>query len=138
MTRQKAIQAYELVKSPVLVEDSGLIFIAWNNLPGAFIKWFEKNVGCSGLLKMLSQFKSRDALAISCLAIHDGINIQTAKGEINGTIASTIRGKNGFGWDSIFIPEGHDRTFAEMTPNEKNTISHRKRAFENLKITLNT
>ena len=49
----KAKQSYDIVKLPVLVEDSGLFFTAWNGLPGPFIKWFETSVGCQGLLKMI-------------------------------------------------------------------------------------
>jgi XTP/dITP diphosphohydrolase len=59
--------------------------------------------------------------------------MQIARGEVKGTISDRIRGKNGFGWDVIFIPEGHDRTYAEMTAQEKNAISHRKRALDELK-----
>jgi XTP/dITP diphosphohydrolase len=48
-------------------------------------------------------------------------------------VADRLRGSNGFGWDTLFIPDGHGRTYAEMTAPEKNAISHRKRAFEALK-----
>ena len=51
-----------------------------------------------------------------------------------GTIASKIRGNKGFGWDVFFVPEGYKKTFAEMESEEKNAISHRKIAFEKLKI----
>ena len=120
----------------MLVEDSGLLFKAWDGLPGALVKWFECSVGCEGMLKMLQPFENRDATAVCCLAIHDGKNIRIARGEINGTIATKIRGSNGFGWDVIFIPDGYQRTFAEMLPGDKNAISHRKKALKNLKILL--
>ena len=136
LVNHKCQQAYDLLKCPVLVEDSGLLFNAWNGLPGALVKWFECTVGCEGMLKMLQSFEDRDATAVCCFAMHDGKNIRIARGEIEGTIATEIRGGNGFGWDVIFIPDGYQRTFAEMLPRDKNAISHRKKALENLKILL--
>ena len=132
----KCQQAYDLLKCPVLVEDSGLLFNAWNGLPGALVKWFECTVGCEGMLKMLQPFEDRDAIAVCCFAIHDGKNIRIARGEIEGKIATEIRGRNGFGWDVFFIPDGYESTFAEMQSEVKNCISHRKKALENLKALL--
>ncbi len=132
----KAQQAYGELKCPVLVEDSGLIFTAWNGLPGALVKWFECSVGCDGLLKMLEGFENREAFAICMTAVFDGREMRMGMGEVKGTIAESTRGENGFGWDVIFIPDGHDRTYAEMSSSEKNAISHRRQAFEGLKKNL--
>ena len=130
----KCQQAYNSLKCPVLVEDSGLLFNAWDGLPGPFIKWFESTVGCSGMLKMLQTFEDRSAIAVSCFAIFDGKDIKIARGEVKGSIASEIRGSNGFGWDVFFIPEGYKKTYAEMQSEEKNSMSHRKNALEKLKV----
>lgn len=129
----KLNQAYDVVGNPVLVEDSGLIFKDWNGLPGALVKWFEKSVGCSGMIKMLDNFSNREAIAVCYVAVRFGETIKVAKGEAHGTIAFEERGTKGFGWDTIFIPNGKERTFAQMEPEEKNAISHRKKAFEELK-----
>jgi non-canonical purine NTP pyrophosphatase (RdgB/HAM1 family) len=129
----KAKKSYDIIKFPVLVEDSGLFFTAWNGLPGPFIKWFEASVGCHGLLKMMEGFENRKALAVCFVAIFDGKELIIGKGEVHGEIASSIRGENGFGWDVIFIPERHEKTYAEMVSSEKNLISHRRLAFEDLK-----
>jgi len=134
LIRHKSQQAYQALKSPVIVEDSGLQFNAWKGLPGALVKWFENTVGCEGMLKMLQSFEDRSAKAICCLAIHDGKSIQVVRGEVNGYIATEIRGGNGFGWDVIFIPDGYKQTYAEMDSEEKNAISHRKLALEKLKL----
>ena len=67
----KAKQAFDALRCPVLVEDSGLIFTAWNGLPGALIKWFELSVGCHGLLKMLERFDNREAFAVCVAAVFD-------------------------------------------------------------------
>jgi len=129
----KCQQAYDSLKCPLLVEDSGLVFNAWSGLPGALVKWFECTVGCDGMLKMLQPFEDRSALAVCCFAMHDGKDIQIARGEVKGSIATEIRGSNGFGWDVFFIPEGYEKTYAEMPSDEKNAISHRKNALEKLK-----
>jgi non-canonical purine NTP pyrophosphatase (RdgB/HAM1 family) len=136
LVSHKAQQAYDALCCPILVEDSGLVFHAWNGLPGALVKSFETTVGCKGMLKMLQSFDDRRARAICCLAVHDGKKIQIVRGEVEGTIANEIRGANGFGWDVLFIPEGYEKTYAEMNSAEKNTISHRKKALEKLKALL--
>ena len=133
VVRHKVQQAYSVLQCPVMVEDSGLIFHAWNGLPGALIKWFEESVGCQGMLKMVSDFEDRSATAICCFAVYDGKEMQIARGEVKGTISEKVRGKNGFGWDVIFIPEGYEQTYGEMTAQQKNTISHRRRALDKLK-----
>ncbi len=129
----KVNEVYQRLKVPVMVEDSGLLFSAWYGLPGALVKWFEKTVGCEGMIKMLDPFDSRDAFALCVVAVHDGREIKIARGEVKGTIALETRGENGFGWDSIFIPDGETRTYGEMQAEEKNAVSHRRRALENLK-----
>jgi len=129
----KVNQAWDILKCPVMVEDSGLIFTSWNGLPGALVKWFEKTVGCSGLLRMLKDFDDRKAFAVCMVAIHDGNEVSVAEGRVHGQISESMKGKNGFGWDVIFIPEGFSQTYAEMDPEDKNSISHRRLAFEKIK-----
>lgn len=129
----KAEEAYKKLRCPVIVEDTGLVFRAWNGLPGALVKWFQKTVDNAGMVKMLESETDRRALAQSYVAFHDGHSITVVKGELSGAIAESVRGENGFGWDRIFIPDGHTRTFGEMEAAEKNSFSHRKAAFDNLK-----
>jgi XTP/dITP diphosphohydrolase len=136
VVRHKAQQAYESLKCPVMVEDSGLLFHAWNGLPGALVKWFEETVGCDGMLKMVEGFIDRGATAICCFAVYDGENMKIARGQVNGTLSNSLRGKNGFGWDVIFIPEGYEQTYGELSSKDKNAISHRKRALDELKQVL--
>ena len=128
----KAHQAFNALNCPVLVEDSGLIFTAWNGLPGALVKWFEISVGCDGLLKMLEAYENREAFAECVVAVFDGQDMLLAEGKVKGKIAHDVRGINGFGWDVIFIPEHHEKTYAEMNSDEKNSISHRRMALEEL------
>jgi len=126
----KARAAYGAIARPVLVEDSGLAIRAWGGFPGALVKWLEKSAGVAAIPRMLDPFADRGATAICAIGYCDGGEVVTARGEIRGTIASAPRGAGGFGWDAIFVPEGADRTFAEMQPEEKDHISHRRRAWD--------
>jgi len=126
----KARDAYARVRRPVLVEDSGLSIRAWAGFPGALVKWLEKSAGVAALPRMLDAFSDRAATAICAIGYCDGGPVVTALGEAPGTIAPAPRGAGGFGWDTIFIPEGGDRTFAEMAPEEKDRVSHRRRAWD--------
>lgn len=133
LVEHKVTEAWREFQCPVLVEDSGLLFTAWNGLPGALVKWFEKSVGCAGMLKMLESFENREAEAVCLTAVYDGQTMIIGEGRVAGSIAPELRGNQGFGWDVIFIPEGETRTYAEMSPEEKNAGSHRRRAFESLR-----
>lgn len=128
----KARAAYRALSRPVLVEDSGLAFRAWGGFPGALVKWVEKSAGVAALARMLEGFPDRAATAICAIAYCDGAEVITARGETHGTIAPAPRGGNGFGWDVLFVPEGSQRTFAEMAAAEKDSLSHRRRAWEAL------
>jgi XTP/dITP diphosphohydrolase len=67
------------------------------------------------------------------LGLCDASGARVVEGRIRGTLAREPRGANGFGWDAIFIPDGDDRTFGEMTASEKSAISHRRRAWDALR-----
>lgn len=122
---------------PVFVEDSGLVFEAWNGLPGALTKWFLSSVGNEGLLKMLAAYEDRSARAVCALAVaFPDAPAQVFLGEVSGCIASSPRGESGFGWDPIFVPETPGgETYAELG-GRKNEGSHRARAFRAARATL--
>jgi non-canonical purine NTP pyrophosphatase (RdgB/HAM1 family) len=111
VVEDKARRAYEIVKSPVLVEDVSLIFKGMKALPGPLIKWFLETLGNEGLCKLVDGLGTRDALAEVQFAICDESGVQIFSGSKDGTIASTPRGEMGFGWDPIFIPTGYDKTW---------------------------
>ena len=128
----KALAAREALGCPeayVLAEDSGIMVGAWNGFPGALTKWLMGSVGNEGLLKMLSGFEDRSALAVcvAAVAAPDG-RVKTFRGEVRGEIASGVRGEGGFGYDPVFVPEWSGLTYAELG-EEKNRDSHRARAF---------
>jgi XTP/dITP diphosphohydrolase len=128
----KAREAHARLAHPVIVEDSGLAVHAWGGFPGALIKWLEKSAGLEAIARMLDAFPDRSATAICVVAHFDGKHLVTGRGEVAGSIATFPRGGGGFGWDSLFLPAGSDRTFAEMTGQEKDGVSHRRRAWEAL------
>ncbi|MFZ2500738.1 MAG: RdgB/HAM1 family non-canonical purine NTP pyrophosphatase [Minisyncoccia bacterium] len=134
--REKAEDAFRKTGKFVLVEDTSLEFVAWNGLPGALIKWFFDTVGNEGTLRMLSGEVNRKAIAKTAVGFFDGTQAHVFVGSVSGTVPEAIRGTGGFGWDPIFVPDGHDKSFAEMTSSEKNAISMRKLALENMKAEL--
>jgi len=132
VVEHKARRAYEIVKSPVLVEDVSLTFTALKALPGPLIKWFLETLGNDGLCKLMGGFEDKSALAEVEFAICDGGDVHTFGGQMEGTIATNPRGEMGFGWDPIFIPKGYEKTWAEMTDDEKHVTSMRRIAIEKM------
>jgi len=128
----KAREAFSKLGRPVIVEDSGLAIHAWGTFPGALVRWLEKSAGLEAMARMLDGFPDRSATAICAVAYFDGQRIVQGQGRVAGNIAGSPRGDGGFGWDSLFIPAGADRTFAELTGAEKDRLSHRRRAWEAL------
>lgn len=130
VVRYKAEHAYTVLRRPVLVEDTGLTFAAWNGLPGALIKWFLQSLGTDGICRLLQAETDRQAHATTVFGYHDGTACHVFAGTVAGSIPETPRGTQGFGWDAIFQPDGSPRTFAEMTAEEKDRFSMRRLALE--------
>lgn len=129
---------------PALADDSGLAVAALNGEPGIFsARWGgpDKDFNLAmkkvheGLQRVAVQGTKEDRRAaficVLALAWPDG-HVESFEGRIEGAITWPMRGDKGFGYDPIFIPEGHDITFAEMDPAEKHKMSHRARAFEKM------
>ena len=114
---------------PFLVEQTNLLIKEWSDLPGNVTSLFIDWVGVEGICKMLQSFENKAARVITDLAYHSPEGqVVVFRGELRGVIAPEPRGNQIFGWDAIFIPEGHDRTFAQMTMEQRNSISTRKLA----------
>lgn len=121
------------IKGAFLLEDSGLFIKPLGGFPGVYSAYVLKTVGNAGVLRLLGDRKDREAVFMSCFGFYDPEKgARLAKGECRGTISMEIRGKQGFGYDPIFIPEGDKRTFGEMTLEEKNRVSHRGRSLKSL------
>lgn len=138
---QKANYVYQKFKCNVFADDSGLEVAALNNRPGVYSAIYaglpksdKKNIEL--LLQQLQGIKNRKArfITVICLIVNDQTHY--FEGTIEGTIAEKPFGNNGFGYDPVFIPDGYNQTFAELSDIEKNKISHRFRALEKMKIYL--
>ncbi|MHB8351433.1 MAG: non-canonical purine NTP pyrophosphatase [Thermoplasmata archaeon] len=114
---------------PVLVEDSGLFLESLGGFPGVYSSYAYRTLGLEGLLRALSG-KGRTALFRAVVGVRIGTSTRLCHGDVRGSIARRPRGKGGFGFDPIFIPEGISMTFAQLTPEAKSRLSHRARAFE--------
>ncbi|KAJ1661827.1 acetyl-coenzyme A synthetase 2 [Coemansia sp. RSA 1813] len=135
----KCKQAAAIIGGPVITEDVGLGFNAMNGLPGAYIKWFLKELQPSGLVRMLAGFDDKSGFAVCTIAYCEGPDHEPIlfEGVHHGTIVEP-RGPPVFGWNPIFQPDGMDQTYAEMSDEAKNKCSHRFLAVEKLKAFLTT
>lgn len=117
----------------VAVEDSGLFVRTLGGFPGPYSAYVHRTIGPSGVLKLLSGNAKRDAFfQASVAAAKSGRTCKVFTGRVPGSIAWREKGKNGFGFDPIFIPQGDRVTFGEMEETRKNTLSHRHKAFRML------
>ncbi len=132
IVEDKVQRAFEKIKSPVLVEDVSFTFHALGNLPGPLIKWFMKELGNEGLCRLVNG-KDRSCTATVCYGLYDGNVIKTFSGSMKGSISDAPRGSGSFGWASIFIPEGHDKTYAELSNEEQASFSMRNKALKKVK-----
>lgn len=129
----KARQAYEATKRPVIVEDVAMVFAAFKQLPGPFIKWFEKGSGLEVMCRMLNAFDDRRAEAHTMYGLYDGETLYCFEGTMRGTIALAPRGSHGFGFDPIFINEGQVLTRGEMDEETYSRTSYRQEALAELR-----
>ena len=123
----KARLAAEACGGPAIVDDTSLCLNAIGGMPGPYIKWFQQSK--VELHRLLTDYDDKSAFAQSCIAFSPGPGAVPLvfSGRCHGTIVSP-RGGSGFGWDAVFQPEGSAETFAEMSGEAKNAISHRSRA----------
>ncbi|MBB4063775.1 RdgB/HAM1 family non-canonical purine NTP pyrophosphatase [Gellertiella hungarica] len=150
--RIKALASAKAAGLPALSDDSGLAIDALDGAPGVYTaNWAEKEDGtrdfAMAMEKVEKALGERGAtsadrrtarfVSVLCLAWPDG-HTEVFRGEVEGHVVWPPRGTSGFGYDPIFQPEGHERTFGEMTAEEKHgwkpgdpeALSHRARAFK--------
>lgn len=123
------------IAPPYFIEDSGFfVDNALHGFPGVYSAYVNRVIGNQGILDLMNKFtdkEERTAHFESVIAyIDEGLQIHTFKGINKGTVAYSARGQAGFGFDPVFISDDRKdkRTFAELTIEEKNQISHRTRA----------
>ena len=134
--RIKAQTIFEKTGVNVFADDSGLVIDGLNGAPGVYsARYAGTGKSEDNIAKVLEELKgntNRNAyfIAVFCLIL-DGKEY-FFEGRVNGTISEEILGKDGFGYDPIFIPEGYSQSFAQMSAEEKNSMSHRGRVVEQL------
>jgi XTP/dITP diphosphohydrolase len=116
---------------PIMIDDSGLFIDALGGFPGVYSSYAFKTLGCEGILRLMEGVQQRDARFECCIGfLAPAGEPFIAKGVAKGSISDEMKGSGGFGYDPIFVHEGHAQTYAEMDIGEKNKLSHRGRAME--------
>lgn len=130
----KAQYCFDTTGKPSLGDDSGLVVEALDGRPGIYSARyagdhdFAKNM--AKILEELEQVENRKAYFVTVMCLVDETGVNYFEGRVYGNLTKEVRGEKGFGYDPIFVPENHQITFAEMKAEDKNKISHRKKAIE--------
>lgn len=144
IVKDKLVKAFKVLHRPVIVEQAGLCIKDFGNLPNGLTSIFwdqlsdekdkdQKIEKCEE--KLLKYFKGQAVTAVSCIGYCDGKNLYCGIGKVDGEIVerdTTIDINTVFGWDRIFLPNGSKITYAAMDSKEKNKVSMRKRALDEL------
>jgi XTP/dITP diphosphohydrolase len=130
IAKASAVDAVKNSGLPIFVEDAGIFVKALNGFPGPYSSYVYQTVGTKGILKLMKNIKNRDAYFQAVIAFSSPKEEPTCfTCKVKGKISLKERGTSGFGYDPIFKPaEGDGRTFAEMSVEEKNGLSHRASA----------
>ncbi len=132
VTRYKLEAARSKGYGRLVVEDVALGFDQLGNFPGPFVRWLLEAAGGTGLAVIAYALRDRSACAQCCVAYWDGSAGHVFLGECKGDVLVEPRGDRNFGWDAWFQPRGSAKTFAEMSPEEKDRVSHRGDAYRKL------
>jgi inosine triphosphate pyrophosphatase len=117
IVEHKVRQAYDIIKTPVIVEDVSLEFTALNGLPGPFIKFFVDHVPFETICSMLEGL-DRSATAKCVFGYFDGKNLEFFEGSSTGSISTEPMGDGGYGWDRFYIPKGYNMTRAQLNEED--------------------
>ncbi|MEP7322580.1 MAG: RdgB/HAM1 family non-canonical purine NTP pyrophosphatase [Saprospiraceae bacterium] len=129
----KAKQGYDIFGLPCFAEDAGLVIKSLNGRPGVLSARYagdDKNPQ-SNIEKVLIELQGiddRTAYFIACIAFYDGKDYQLFEGKVFGQILDRRQGDYGFGYDPIFLPDGYEQSFGQLSLDIKNKISHRAMA----------
>lgn len=123
------------IDHPFILEDAGIFIDALKGFPGVYSSFAYFTIGLDGILQLLKtvpkQNRTAEFQSVYAYGTPEG-DCELFLGTCKGNITVKKRGKKGFGYDPIFQPKGMSQTFAEMDPEEKNSISHRAKALEQL------
>jgi non-canonical purine NTP pyrophosphatase (RdgB/HAM1 family) len=132
ITRYKLEVAKTKGYGRLIVEDVSLGFDELGNFPGPYVRWLLEAAGGKGLAAIAYALNNRAARAQCCVAYWNGTDGKLFTGECRGEVLVEPRGAMHFGWDAWFQPRGSKKTFAEMTDDEKDAVSHRGNAYRQL------
>ncbi len=132
ITRYKLDVAKTKGYQRLIVEDVSLGFDELGNFPGPYVRWLLEAAGGKGLAAIAYALNNRAARAQCCVGYWNGREVHMFMGETAGQILVEPRGERHFGWDAWFQPAGTTKTFAELTADEKDQLSHRGRAYRKL------
>jgi XTP/dITP diphosphohydrolase len=121
--------AFHLLKTPVVLDDTGLYIDALGGFPRAYPAFVLNTIGKAGILKLMLDTDNRRATFVTAVGYADSLREKTFVGKMEGTISFREAGDEGFGYDPIFVPTGYECTYAQLSFREKTGISHRTRAF---------
>jgi len=134
--RHKGEEAWRRLQRPLVVEEAGLDLAALGGFPGPLVKWMLEAAGAATIARTALALGDARAVARAALYYRDPERILIVEGSTAGALVLPPRGDHGFGWDPVFRPEGHDRTFGELAGPEKDALSHRGKAWRQLLATL--
>jgi non-canonical purine NTP pyrophosphatase (RdgB/HAM1 family) len=121
--------AKETAIKAVVVEETGLFLPALGGFPGPLVKWMLQAMGAEGIARCAGALGDTRATAHCALYFRDADRRVVAHGKTSGHLLSAPRGNGGFGWDPVFVPDGYQVTYAELTGEVKDEIGHRGRAW---------
>jgi XTP/dITP diphosphohydrolase len=138
-SKLKAEEIFKLFNQPVIADDSGLEIDQLEKKPGVYSARYAGENSSDGknnkkMLKELEKYPEPHTARYVCAAVYfDGKDFIVSHGKFEGQIIKEGKGTNGFGYDPYFVPDGYNITLGEMELDEKNKISHRAKAFNDLK-----
>lgn len=134
---QKALYIKEKYGYDTFADDTGLEVVALDNAPGVYSARYageakDNEANIDLLLANMKDKQERQAQFKTIFALCLGEDLHTFEGIVRGEITHERKGEGGFGYDAVFLPEGYTNTFAQMSADQKNSISHRGRALQKL------
>jgi XTP/dITP diphosphohydrolase len=130
IAKEAAKVAFETLQKPVVVDDTGFFIDSLNGFPGSYAGIIHNFIGNEGILQLMTNHEDRASEFKTAVGYYDGHQLESFVGTMSGVVVSKPVGTVGFGYDPIFVPEGYEMTYAELTFDEKVSISHRTIAFE--------
>ncbi|HLC79710.1 MAG TPA: non-canonical purine NTP pyrophosphatase [archaeon] len=130
IAKEKARQAFEKIKKPVIVEDTGVFFEAYNDFPGMLAKRVFLGIGFDGLIALIKRVQNKRCHFKTVICYYDGKEFKSFSGTLSGTLLENVVSleKDRLPYEKIFVPDGYKDALADIDILEKNKISHRSKA----------